>query len=229
VTQIDIPDLVLAPVELQPREVRGGDDAVEPAGQVLLGGPFWAPLPADYLADDPDSQAFLDDPSMRWLVGVMAFSLQQDAGGERFERAWLTLTLAGVDGAEPPVAWSMKPDRIASDVKRSTSLSLGPKLTIADVGIEASVQRGVERVMQDVSVLATGEKTPSPRWTLSRTPSAPLTGSTRLAVVVRAPRDVAVTTAIDVGYVTARRQAVFFWPRTDHTRPQQTGVLPGQS
>ncbi len=224
---LDVPALDLQPVELEPREVRGDDGPDDVPGAVLLGGPYWTELPAGYAADDPDTAAFLDDAGSRWLLGVLALSLHLDHPSERFERAWLTLTMSRDDGQTPgAVAWSMKPDRVASEVSRSTKVSLGPKLTIADVGIDASVERGTERTMQEVSVDALNEKTSTPRWVLKRTGSADVDGCTRLAVVVRAPLEVPVKTAIDVGYVTARRKAVFFWPRTEHQRARQDGVLP---
>ncbi len=226
--EIAVPALDLAPVDLEPREVRGDDGPAEVPGAVLLGGPYWTDLPVDYQAGDPETAAFLDDPGSRWLLGVMALSLHLDGGSERFERAWLTLSLARPDGQSPEaVAWSMKPDRVADEVKRSTKVSMGPKLTIMDVGIDASVERGVERVMKEVAVDALNEKTSTPRWVLNRTGATDLAGCTRLALVVRAPAGVPVSTSIDVGYVTARRKAVFFWPRTEHQQARQSGVLPG--
>ncbi|GAB3591248.1 hypothetical protein GCM10027446_08530 [Angustibacter peucedani] len=224
---VDVPALDLQPIALEPRETRSDDRPDDVPGSVLLGGPFWTELPADYAKDDADTEAFREDGGSRWLLGVLALSLHLDHASERFERAWLDLTMTRDDGLTPDaVAWSMKPDRVASEVSRSTKVSLGPKLTIADVGIDASVERGTERTMQEVSVDALNEKTSKPRWVLKRTGSADLDGCTRLAVVVRAPLDVAVKTTIDVGYVTARRKAVFFWPRTDHQQARQNGSLP---
>lgn len=225
---LEIPELEMRPVALEPREVRGVEEDPERPGRVCLGGPFWTLLPTDYADQDADTKAFREDPNWRWVLGVLSLSLNLDDGiPERYERAWLTIKLIRPDGTEPTaIAWSMKPDRSSSPVTRSTKVSLGPKLTIADAGIDASVERGTERVIQDVSLDALNEKTPEPEWRLRRTDSAELEGCTRLAVIVRAPALAEVQAQLDIGYVTARRRAVFFWPNTAHHQPQRVTRLP---
>ncbi|MFI6495129.1 hypothetical protein [Streptomyces sp. NPDC050564] len=226
--KMDIPDLSFAAVPLDPREVRAVAGPPLLPGRLLLGGPFWAPLPGGPSGDDPEIAAFRDDPAWRWVLGVMALSLHPDDGGqERFERAWVDVALDRTDGGEPAaVAWSMKPDRSAREMTRSTKVTLGPSLTIADIGIDAQVERGVERVLEDVSLEALNEKTASGRWVLRRTRSAELRGCTRLVMVVRAPRDSVVQARLDVGCVSARKRYVFFWPTTTHAEPDRVTTLP---
>ncbi len=225
---LEIPELQMRPVALEPREVRGEGGNPERPGRVCLGGPFWTLLPDDYPDEDAQTKAFREDPNWRWVLGVLALSLNIEEGiPERYDRAWLTVKLVRPDGAEPAaIAWSIKPDRLSSPVTRSTKVSLGPKLTIADAGIDASVERGTERIIQDVSLDALNEKTPEPEWRLRRTDSAELEGCARFALIVRAPVIADVEARLDIGYVTARRRAVFFWPSTAHQEPQRVTKLP---
>jgi hypothetical protein len=224
---LDIPVLQMLPVALERREVRGEGDVDRP-GEVCLGGPFWTLLPDDYPDEDSDTKAFRRDPGWRWILGVLALSLNTDAGTqERYDRVWLSLSLTRPDGESPPaIAWSMKPDRLSSSVTRSTKVTMGPKLTIADVGIDANVERGTERALQDVSLDALNEKTPQPQWRLCRTHSAELLGCIRLALIVRAPATAEVEARLDLGYVTSRRRCVFFWPNTPHQEPRRVTKLP---
>ncbi len=224
---IDVPDLSLDRIELAPREVRGGERPLAP-GTASLGGPFWTLLPKDLPDDDPEAAAFRSDPLWRWVVGVLALSLDvDDESDERYERAWVDITLSRKDAAEPQaVAWSMKPDRVSREVSRSTKVTLGPSLTIADLGIEAGVERGVVRSLEDVSIEALREKTATPRWLLRRTASAQLRGCTRLALVVRAPSDSLIEADVDVGFVSARRRWVFFWSKLRGEQPRRSSTLP---
>jgi hypothetical protein len=223
---VDVPDLELHPVAMEPRETRG-DELEEEPGQLLLGGPFWTPINAAP-HDDAEMSAFLGEPGYRWALGVLALSIHVDKSQSgRYERAWVNVELATPDaGAAEPIAWSMRPDRVSSPVKRSTSVTLTPKLTIEDLGIEGGIERGIERTLQDVSLDALNEKTPTPRWVLRRTKSAELSGCTRLALVVRAPAEADVEARLDVGCVTARRKLVFFWSKTPHEQRRRVSRVP---
>lgn len=225
---VDVPELGLVPVALEPREVRSGATSGALPGRVALGGPFWAPLPTSFAADDPETAAFRQDPAWRWVLGVLALSLDTDDDpGQRYERVWVDVALSRPDHGEPPaVAWSMKPDRETRPASRSTTVAISPSLKIADVGIDATVERGIQRILEEVSIEALNEKTPTARWVLRRTETAELRGCTRLALVVRAPGSGVVEATVDIGLVSARRRAVFFWARTTHERPRQTSVLP---
>jgi hypothetical protein len=228
VSIFEVPELSVIPIDLEPREVRGGADLSQLPGRVSLGGPFWAALPEGKAEDDPETAAFRQDPAWRWVLGVLALSLYvSDQEPDRYERVWVDVKLVRQDGGVPDaVAWSMKPDRASQEVSRSTKVTLVPSLKIADVGVDASIERGTAQTMEDVRIEALGEMTASTRWVFRRTGSAELRGCTRLAIVVRAPRDVGVEAHLDVGVVSAHRRAVFFWPRTEHHPPGQVTVLP---
>lgn len=224
--EVHVPALDLRPIELEPRVVRGGA-ADAPPGRLQLGGPFWTRLGPDTGGDHPETKGFLADPAWRWALGVLAFTVEPGDDGDRYERAWVDLELIRIDGELPDaVVWSIRPERITHIATKSTTVSVGPSLQIGDVGVEAAVERGVERPMHDVALDPQGEMTTLARWLLRRTPSAELAGCTRLAVVVRAPRGSLVEARLTVGAVTARRKALFFWPRTEHLRPFQVSTVP---
>jgi hypothetical protein len=220
---VDVPALDLAPIDLSHRSVRGLGVAA-PVGTVSLGGPFWTLLPDG----DSEHSAFGTDPAWRWLLGVLAVSFEPPAeAGDRYDRAWVEITLSRTDANEPlAVAWSMKPDRIAHDVSRTTRVSIGSDFKIADIGLDASLERETTTPLEQVSLEASREMTATPRWLFHRTPSAELRGCTRLALTVRAPVDSRVEAKVDFGCAVSHRRWVFFWKSDETVNSSATTILP---
>lgn len=215
------PELAFRTLELTPDPVvrdNGGQPHDVPAtalgGRLRLGGPLAVPVSAAYVDGDRDLRAFVESES-----GVSDFHLVHIAITSVFEseqlrlerlRIELKLSAPGFD----PVAWSMAPRQVTGASQLTTSFALGPQLKLfgmqADIG---SVQHSRTLAGQKVFLQALNELRPDPEWRFQRTPGMEISGTHRLALVVRAPAGVKTQVAGSV-HATVLRGKRYWWERT---------------
>ncbi|MFE9448058.1 hypothetical protein [Streptomyces sp. NPDC006739] len=175
--------------------VRGpGDPAPPPlGGRILLGGPVSVPLDAKAVAHDMELQAFVAAEAADAVYHLLHLSVtcEQESGLPELHTVDVALALSA-DGAAAfqPTAWSMTPKQLTETVESTTSAQLGPQL--AFVGYSRSVQRSL------VCLEALRELRSDPGWQIRRTRTAPIGGTYRLAMVVRAPRGATSRAALTV-------------------------------
>jgi len=107
---------------------------------------------------------------------------------EPFTEALIEMDLAEEDGTDPPIAWSMQPDRMTDSVEVSRTVSLGPTLKLCGVGVDLKGEQSRKVTKQQVSVEAMYELESTPSWGLYRTSSSELRGLYRFHLVVRASK-----------------------------------------
>jgi hypothetical protein len=189
-------------VLLEPRRVKGS--GLQPV-RLSVGGPF--PVPLDDGSVDPDDHElrnFINHEAAThayWLVRLACtFQAESD---EPFVRAWLNLKLARDDGkAEPePVAWSMTPFALLQLRDSPWTIKVGASAKILNA--ETEWHPGAKA---QAAVLAIGELEATPGWEFARTDAAPLSGTQRLAFVLRAPRDVPTMGELSVDATIRRRR-----------------------
>lgn len=170
--EIKVPELTEVAVLLEPdgRVTRGSERPEPVRGAVSLGLPLVQPITSELAGDDAALRTLLDDQAWSFhLVHLGAtFSPHTDA---RFGQAWLTVQLSRDDGAEaqPPIVWSLTPQRSAQPIERPLSLTLGASLLF-----EASIEVATTIRRMEVFGKATGcRNQPAPgssprhRWTRS--------------------------------------------------------------
>jgi hypothetical protein len=193
---IGLPSLTEHALDLtvEPTSFRTGPDAEpEPpsvlTGRVSFGGPLIAPITDQYVAGDPELAAFLAGEAglATYHLVHAALTLHTSADQPPFESARVMAELTTVDGPEPPVAWSMRPLRLADTAEVTSGWRLGPKLELAGIGVEmGEVSETWTETVETLYLEAYGELGSRPEWLLHRTQNRPLRGSQRLIMVVRA-------------------------------------------
>jgi hypothetical protein len=208
-TEVVLPDLALRPVTftVDDETVRADEDLGPAAAQVAtglparvsLGGPFAVPVTAGMVKDDDDLRVFAAAEA-----GVHAYHLVHLAatftsapGDPPFASAEIELLLSasgtGPDAADPPVAWSMQPQRVTDDQTAETTWKFGPELTLEGVGVKlGSVEHTRTRTVPRVAVEALRLLQPDPGWRVSATTARPVAGTYRFVLVVRARHAAAV-------------------------------------
>jgi hypothetical protein len=197
---IELPELVEREVTLEPRlrRVRGAALA-DPAarrpldGYLAIGGPWVRSLtPSSLQGSELDDalRGFLEaeaTDSDFYLVHITCTF--RPAEDEPIQTAVLTVDLARPEGGDPPpIAWSMQPQRLASQTSLSRTVKLGATLKIMGVGVEGEAGQTQETQVDQVFLEALFEGLPSPTWELRRTDSATIQGLQRFALVVRAAK-----------------------------------------
>ncbi|MGI5375201.1 hypothetical protein ACQEV2_13315 [Streptomyces sp. CA-251387] len=210
--EIEVPELTEVATVLQPddRVTRGGERPDPVRGAVSLGLPVVQPITEDLAGDDAALRTLLGDREWSFhLVHLGAtFTPSEDA---RFGQAWLTVQLRRDDGAEaePPIVWSLTPQRAAQPVERPLSFTLGARLLF-----EASIEVSTTGRRTEVFVEGYGLQEPTCTWEFTPTSTDEVRGSQRLALVARTPRETAVTGAVDLRATLTRRRLGFFPFRT---------------
>lgn len=194
---------------LEPRVERGNHGPLEPLpGVITVGGPVSIPLTSDRLKDDSELANFVAaDGAYRYDLVHLAATFEPSED-EPLDRAWIQISLSRFDGGAPPlpIAWSMKPDRVEDEGSRSTGIKLGGSVKIADVGIEAGVDRSNTHVMRDVRIEALHELQSTPTWVLHRTKGSPIRGNQRFVLVLRTPRQTLAAGVLELGATVHRRR-----------------------
>jgi hypothetical protein len=168
-------------------ETAGAD--VKPLhGCFSIGTPVVQPFTDELAAQDKDLGQFLvreRDYRFHLVHVACTFRPERDTP---FEAASLQIRLQAEGGAEA-IAWSMSPERLTDSVHYSRKIGVTSELKVFEVNAETE-KSGETR---DVYVEASGLLQSDPAWEFTRTDRVPISGSHRLFLVVRAPRDAVVT------------------------------------
>jgi len=162
--------------------------------RISLGGPYAVPVTPDYVADDAGLRAFVMAEAAHSVYHLvhLSVSFAGEPATPRLDSATVEITLAGPEGAPPPVAWSMTPLRVSDPVALSRRFTLGPELKLGDASVKlGEFEQDVSRQQADIFLQAQGELQAHPSWEFRHTASARLYGSYRLILVVRAARGAA--------------------------------------
>lgn len=223
---IDLPDLPPHVLDFVPEDVPVRDypaeeeDLPSPAGRVVFEGPRAVPVTAQYVAKDPELEAFVvgEAPHSSYYLVHAALMLRADDDEPPFESDVVRMRLSAGNAAAP-IAWSIRPQRVAETAEVTTGWQLGPKLSIADVaGFElGSMERSTTETHEEVYLESRGELGSTPEWLLHRTANRPLRGSHRLIMVVRAPRGAVTEATITVRTRVRARQLL--WHRSRDLNP----------
>jgi hypothetical protein len=200
-----------------PRET---DVDISLAGRVRFGGPVAVPVTEDYVAGDPDLAAYVAGQAKHsaFFLVHAAITLRTQPDDPPFESASVRVRLSADGAAQPPIAWSLRPLRLADTTEVSTNWRLGPELGLYEVDVALG---GVDHTRtgrrEEVFLEGFGELGSDPEWLLSRTSARRLHGSHRLIMVVRAPRGATTQAAVTVrARVRTRR---LLWYRTKDLDP----------
>ena len=196
---IEILDAELEPMSLVPVDTakKGLISGPPPESKPEIGGPVIIALTADRddLKDDPDLIAYMKQEAgkFRFLIVTLACTLTP-ADGETFEEVWVKINLQRQDGAdEPPIAWSMKPEKLSSDSEITKTAKLSSTLKLLDAEADLEVKNTYQRVYLEPR----HELQSNPTWYLKTIEGVEIAGAYRFRMVVRAPL-AACTGAINV-------------------------------
>ena len=154
----------------------------ELAGRISLGGPYAVPVTSEFVAADSDLRAFVEqEADSTFHLVHMSVSFAAEPTTPTFDTVTLGLSLTSA-GPPTPVAWSMTPLRMTSTSHVEQRLRLGPQLKLVD----AEFERTTARDREEVYLQAQRELRSDPAWEFRRTRTAPLHGSHRLVMVIRA-------------------------------------------
>ena len=179
-------------------------------GRVRLGGPAFVPIrpSSDFAATSPDLRAFIEQEARQRAYFLVHISLtfEQAPDEPPLESAALDVTLSSPEALRRPIAWSMVPLRITDPSEVTTSFTIHPHLKLGGTeisGFEAAWS-GV-RQQSDVFLQAFRELRADPGWRLRRTPTMPLFGSYRFAMVVRAEKGQVAELELDITAAVRKR------------------------
>ncbi len=207
-------DLVLVPKEEHFRGSAAESQAREPLRhRISIGGPVHRRIGAES-TDDAELRRFLAEEAAGSDFYLLHLTCTlRPSEEEPFKEVLIELDLAQKQaqegGTDPPIAWSMEPDRLVNPVEVSRTFSLGPTLKFSGVGVDLTAGQQSKITRQEVFLEAMYELESTPSWGLYRTSSAELRGLHRFHLVVRAPKDSIVSgTALVEAKVQRRRFGV---------------------
>jgi hypothetical protein len=199
----------------------GFGEAGQLSGWISLGEPITLPISLDKVRDDDkDLRQFLElnGGNFKFYLVHLACTFKPSSG-ERFLKAWLTVQLTREDESleSPPIAWSMKPDRIAQPVSVSHTIQMGASLKLAEIveGPEAGIKREREWTESQVFLEALNELQSNPAWEFTRTDTAEIHGGHRFVLVVRCPRETAALGMLRLSATVERKRLFVISYRTD--------------
>lgn len=205
---LDLPD-VAGTLVPEDRTTRGvpGTLGTEPLGsRVMVGGPVALTLdPAT--VEDPAVAAALEAAAVHHYTAVRLAATFEPAPGETFVQAWVQVILKGQAGAEPPLAWSMTPDRVSTPRSVTTGVKVTADLKLVSIG----ASRESEVAGELVSVAAINLLRADPAWEFSRTETSEIRWCHDLALLVRSPAGAQVVADLAV-VVSVRRRHLKVFP-----------------
>lgn len=191
---------------------------------ISLGTPTFAELTPGDGTTDPEVAAFLKGDVRNQYYFVRLACTFHPAGAQRFEKAWLEITLAASDPAsdQPPIALSMDPQRVAGSAERSLGAELG--VTLGILSIKGNADDKVSRDL--VSLEALNELQSDPAWEFKRTAARELTGSQRLAMIVKAKRGTTTLGTVSLKATVPYRDVFVTYQAFFKQQPQLTFTMP---
>src|ERR1035441_9931547 len=111
---INLPETGSTRVELveEPRKEKSGDAPFEPVSWIDLKEPTWTTLNKESAVDDKELALFLSANDVRFRYDYVRLGCSFKANPpERFEKAWLKVTLNSQDSrsGDEPISWSIAP------------------------------------------------------------------------------------------------------------------------
>ena len=143
---INLPDPTFRHMELvaDPRAEKGANFAPQDIKSwVELSDPQHLVLHSEPIGDDKELEQFLAANDGRYRYDYVRLGCTfRPATGERFEKAWLSVTLRpdGQPPQEPPLAWSMFPSDEYSTSQETASTKIGSSAKILSAEFGASRQ-----------------------------------------------------------------------------------------
>lgn len=204
----DLPDVAgtLVPLDRTTRGVPGTLGSEPLGSRVLVGGPVALTLdPAT--VEDPAVAAALEGAALHHYTTVRLTATFEPAPGETFVQAWVQVKLKGQTGAEPPLAWSMTPDKVSTPRTATAGLQVTANLQLVSIGASRESEVAGERV----SVAAINLLRADPAWEFSRTETSEIRWCHDLALMVRSPADTRVVGDLAV-VVSVRRRHLKVFP-----------------
>jgi hypothetical protein len=167
----------------------------------MLGGPHAVRITPELVDDDQELRLFVTQEAGHRVYHWVSLTLNfpELPGTPALSSVHLGIDLAAPGGGEEPVAWRMRPLQEADVRLRERRFGLSSGLGIVDVG-----QTGTSEIPVP-TLRGEGEQTPRARWRFTRTPTRPLVGDHRLALVVRAPTGVTTTLSLEINATTRTR------------------------
>jgi len=162
-------------------------------GLFSIGTPVVHPFTDELAAQDKNLGQFLVREHDHHFVLVHIACTFRPNHNTPFESASLQIQLQSTGGTDA-IAWSMSPERVTDNVTYSRKVTIGSDLKILQLGAEA----GTSGERRDVSIEASGLLQSDPAWEFTRTGSVAISGSHRLFLVVRSPRERTVTGSLEL-------------------------------
>ncbi len=202
-------------------------------GWISLGEPVALPIGVDQAREDnKDLRRFLElnGGQFKFYLVHLACTFKPSSG-EQLLKAWLTVQLAREDGSpgSPPIAWSMKPGRLAQPVSVSRTVEIGVSLKLADIveGPEAGVKQEKIWTESQIFLEALNELQSDPVWEFTRTDTAEIRGGYQFVLVVRCPRETACLGSMRLLATVERKRFLLISYRSDFPdAPRLTFRLP---
>jgi hypothetical protein len=229
---IDLPELPLVRVGLleeESRSVRGGAVSArqdhQPTSWIDLSPVTTIPLTPE-MSEDKELVNFIVSERDRFRYDYVRLRCSfHPTGDEKFEKAWLEVTLSpgGPVAGDPPVAWSMAPGAQYDTVESTNSAKIGAKLKFLSSEVSESSKAGVKLY----SIRSYRESTANPSWEMKTHELADIDGNFAFHLVVRSPNEVKTMGTVRLSTIIGKRM---FWvikteqPHADE--PVQDFVLP---
>lgn len=187
INQADLPSHRMMLVGDAQPERRGGtgeEGISEPESWIELSEPLAITLNKQPLGTDEELAGFLEAERGKFRYDYVRLGCSfGPRSPERFEKAWLKVTLKPKDAqvSVPPVSWSIFPVELHDEVERSSNAKIGAKVKILEAGI------GEDSKFSKKLYYLRGYKEggPAPFWEMRSTPLASLDGMLRFHMVVR--------------------------------------------
>jgi hypothetical protein len=181
-------EIPVAPVALVGEEVLGRSSA-----PVLDRVTFGLDGPALIARDDPrlppEAAAKIDADARAFTYFQVRFSCSFRRNGQPIRSARLQVSLSGAaNGSQPPVAWSMQPQKLMSPRGRIKSITFSPEIKLPAVGVSFG-QVEIAPAAEVGFVVATGELQAQAVWDFRATATTQLEGSQDLVLIVRCGAD----------------------------------------
>lgn len=195
-SQLTIPATALEDVDWDERAVLGTYplDGDTPA-RASIGHSEAVLLRPDTPGVEPDlAHRLAQEAATAYLLLRLVCSFRPD--GAPITKATLAVRLSSAGGEA--VVWSMSPERLATPVKHSRTVSLGPTVNLLGSSLEAvQVGRTREYEASEPYLTAAGAGEPTAEWYFTRTAAVDLSGQHDLTLVGRAPAGQQV--CVDIG------------------------------
>jgi hypothetical protein len=181
--------------DLDELTTRGGgadDDARSPLRRrLLVTSPVHARIDVEDVPTDPELQRFIERESDRYAFHALRLACTfRPEDGEPFTECWVGIDLRRSDDSpdEPPLAWSMQPQRLDRVTQLSSKFTYSAQLKLSVAGLGVSGERGTSGDKTTAYLQAYGELGAAPWWELYRIKGvAELRGMQELRLVVRTP------------------------------------------